>query len=214
MLSVASQVRYFPAAIIRIEELISFKGAQYPKSVILYAVYFYVRFPISYRDLEEIMAERGVDLDHATLNRWVEKYAGAIAEEAHRRKAPTVRSWRMDETYVKVKGEWTYLYRAIDKEGKTLDFMLSERRDEAAATAFFVKAIGPCCTGQGLVEFSLTRSFGQVTTSNLAWPSPVILLRMWVPILASVFWLGKLRAFSLGPMTAFQRPITVSPRLR
>ncbi len=64
-------------------DLISFKGAQYPKSVILYAVYFYVRFPVSYRDLEEIMAERGVDLDHATLNRWVEKYAGALAEEAH-----------------------------------------------------------------------------------------------------------------------------------
>ena len=122
--------------------MISFKGAQYPKSVILYAVYFYVRFPVSYRDLEEIMAERGVDLDHATLNRWVEKYAGMIAKEAHRRKAPTGRSWRMDETYVKVKGEWTYLYRAIDKQGNTLDFMLSERRDEAAATAFFLKAIG------------------------------------------------------------------------
>ena len=70
-------------------DLISFKGAQYPKSVILYAVYFYVRFPVSYRDLEEIMAERGVDLDHATLNRWVVKYAGAIAEEAHRGKSPT-----------------------------------------------------------------------------------------------------------------------------
>jgi putative transposase len=120
--------------------LISFKGAQHPKSVILYAVYFYVRFPVSYRDLEEIMAERGVDLDHATLNRWVEKYARAIAEEAHRRKSPYGRSWRMDETYVKVKGARTYLYRAIDKEGKTLDFMLSERRDEA--TAFLIKAIG------------------------------------------------------------------------
>ena len=93
--------------------MISFKGAQYPKSVILYAVYFYVRFPVSYRDLEEILAERGVDLDHATFNRWVEKYAGAIAEEAHCRKAPTGRSWRMDETYVKVKGKWTYLYRGL-----------------------------------------------------------------------------------------------------
>ena len=122
--------------------MISFKGAQYPKSVILYAVYFYVRFTVSYRDLKEIMAERGVDLDHATLNRWVEKYAGAIAEEVHRRKSPTGCSWRMDETYFKVKGKWTYLYRAIDKKGKTLDFMLSERRDKAAATAFFVKAIG------------------------------------------------------------------------
>ena len=75
--------------------MVSFKGAQYPKSVILYAVYFYVRFPVWYRDLEEIMVERGVDLDHATLNRWVEKYAGAIAKEAHRRKAPAGQSWRM-----------------------------------------------------------------------------------------------------------------------
>ena len=124
------------------DKLISFKGAQYPKSVILFAVYFYVRVPVSYRDLEEIMAERGVNLDHATLNRWVEKYAGAVADEAHLRKVPTGKSWRMDETYIKVKGVWTYLYRAIDKQGKTLDFMLSERRDETAATAFFAKAIG------------------------------------------------------------------------
>ena len=110
--------------------------------MILYAVYFYVRYGVSYRDLEEIMAERSVAVDHATLNRWVEKYAGAIADEAHRRKGPTCRSWRMDETYIKLKGKWTYLYRAVDKLGNTLDFMLSERRDEAAATAFFAKAIG------------------------------------------------------------------------
>ncbi|SFF27938.1 DDE domain-containing protein [Sulfitobacter brevis] len=121
--------------------MIDFKGAHYPKSVILYAVYFYVRFAVSYRDLEEIMAERGVDVDHATLNRWVEKYSSAIAVQSHRRKAQTGRSWRMDETYVKVKGRWMYLYRAIDKWGNSLDFMLSERRDEAAATAFFAKAI-------------------------------------------------------------------------
>ena len=88
------------------------------------------------------MAERGVELDHSTLNRWVEKYAGAIEIEAHRRKKSTGNSWQMDETYIKVKGRWTYLYRAIDKEGKTLDFMLSERSDEAAATVFFIKAIG------------------------------------------------------------------------
>ena len=122
--------------------MISFKGAQYPKSVIMFAVYFYVRFPVSYRDLEEIMAERGVFVDHATLNRWVEKYAAAVANEAHRRKKPTNRSWRMDETYIKVKGIWCYLYRALDKQGNTLDFMLSKHRDEAAATAFFAKAIG------------------------------------------------------------------------
>ncbi|MEP3333108.1 MAG: IS6 family transposase, partial [Sedimentitalea sp.] len=79
--------------------MISFKGAQYPKSVILYAVYFYVRFPVSYRELEEIITERGVDLDHATLNRWVERYAGAVAGVAHRRKEPTGQSRRMGETY-------------------------------------------------------------------------------------------------------------------
>ena len=72
------------------------------------------------------MAERGVDMDHATLNRWVSRYAGLIAEAVRYRKRPADRSWRMDETYVKVKGEWDYLYRAIDKHGKTLDFMLPD----------------------------------------------------------------------------------------
>lgn len=121
--------------------MVRFKGAHYPKPVILYVVYFYVRYGVSYRDLEDIVAERGVAVDHATLNRWVEKYAGDIADEAYRRTGPTCRSWRMDETYIKLKGKWTYLYRALDKLGNTLDFILSERRDEAAATAFFVKAI-------------------------------------------------------------------------
>jgi putative transposase len=102
--------------------MISFKGAQFPKEVILFAVFFYVRYTVSYRDLEEIMAERGVILDHATLNRWVAKYSPLIANTARRRKAPTDRSWRMDETHIKVKGEWAYLYRAVDKLGKTLEF--------------------------------------------------------------------------------------------
>ncbi|MEP3332902.1 DDE-type integrase/transposase/recombinase, partial [Sedimentitalea sp.] len=88
-----------------------------------------------------IITERGVDLDHATLNRWVERYAGAVAGVAHRRKEPTGQSRRMGETYGNVKGEWTYLNRAIGKQRNTLDFMLSERR-EAAATALFMKAIG------------------------------------------------------------------------
>ena len=121
---------------------IDFKGSHYPRSVILYAVFFYVRYAVSYRDLEEIMAERGVEVDHATLNLWVVKYSPLIAKEAHKRKHRTATSWRMDETYIKVKGKWTYFYRAGDKFGRTLDFMLSERRDEAAATAFFAKTIG------------------------------------------------------------------------
>ena len=100
--------------------MIDFKGAHYPSEVILYAVCFYVRYGVSYRDLEEIMAERGVPVDHATLNRWVVRYSPRIAEEAKKRKQPVAGSWRMDETYIKVKGQWTYLYRAIDKYGNTV----------------------------------------------------------------------------------------------
>ena len=121
--------------------MIDFKGAHYPREVILYSVFFYVRYGVSYRDLEEIMAERGISVDHATLNRWVVRYSPLIAKEAKKRKQPVAGSWRMDETYIKVKGQWIYLYRAIDKYGNTVDFMLSQQRDEAAATAFFKQAI-------------------------------------------------------------------------
>ncbi len=120
---------------------VDFKGAHFPKSVILYAVFFYLRYPGSYRDLQEIMAERGVDVDHATLNRWVVRYAPQIADQAQKRKRPTSGSWRVDETYIKVKGKWTYLYRAVDRDGQTLEFMLSERRNLGAARRFFQKAI-------------------------------------------------------------------------
>ena len=121
--------------------MIDFKGVHYPREVILYSVFFYVRYGVSYRDLEEIMAQRGVSVDHATLNRWVIRYSPRIAEEAKKRQQSIAGSWRMDETYIKVKGQWTYLYRAIDKYGNTVDFMLSKHRDEAAATAFFKQAI-------------------------------------------------------------------------
>ena len=87
------------------------------------------------------MAERGVSVDHATLNRWVIRYSPRIAKEAKKRQQPVAGSWRMDETYIKVKGQWTYLYRAIDKYGNAVDFMLSGHRDEAAATVFFKQAI-------------------------------------------------------------------------
>ncbi|MFZ5965431.1 IS6 family transposase [Thalassococcus sp. BH17M4-6] len=121
--------------------MVSFKGSQFPRDVILHAVFFYVRYAVSYRDLEEILAERGVVVDHATLNRWVVKFASALATTAQRRKAATAPSWRLDETYVKVRGDWCYLYRAVDRNGQTLDFMLSEHRDEAAALRFLAKAI-------------------------------------------------------------------------
>ena len=122
--------------------VIEFKGVHYPKAVVLHAVFFYVRYAVSYRDLEEILAERGVTVDHATLNRWVVKFSPLIATNAQSRKRATAHSWRMDETYIKVRGKWTFLYRAVDRDGQTLDFMLSERRDLAAARQFFKQAIG------------------------------------------------------------------------
>ena len=119
----------------------SLKGCHFPRDAVLYAVYFYLRYTVSYRDLEEIMAERGVCVDHATLNRWVVKYSPMIAARAQSKKRPALSSWRMDETYVRVRGKWTYLYRAVDKAGNTLDFMLSERRNGPAATRFFAKSL-------------------------------------------------------------------------
>ncbi|MCD4514345.1 IS6 family transposase [Brucella pseudogrignonensis] len=120
---------------------IDFKGAHFPKIVIVYAVFFYVRYSVSYRELQEIMAERGVEVDHATLNRWVVKYSPQIAAQAQSRKRPTLGSWCVDETYIKVNGKWTYLYRAVDRDGQTLDFMLSEHRNLGAARRLFRKAI-------------------------------------------------------------------------
>jgi putative transposase len=120
---------------------ISFKGAHFPPEVILMGVRWYLAYPLSTRHVEELMAERGVELDHATINRWVIKYSPQLEEAFHRRKRSVWVSWRMDETYIRVKGEWKYLYRAVDKHGKTIDFLLTEHRDEQAAKKFLTKAI-------------------------------------------------------------------------
>jgi putative transposase len=121
--------------------MISFKGAHFVKEIILTCVRWYVAYPLSYRQLEELMQERGVSVDHATINRWVLKYTPRLEEAFHRRKRSVGRSWRMDETYIKVKGEWRYLYRAVDKSGQTIDFLLTEQRDEQAAKRFLTQAI-------------------------------------------------------------------------
>lgn len=90
-----------------------------------------------------MMLERGIEVDHSTINRWVIKYAPLLEIEFRKKyKRPVGTSWRMDETYIKIKGAWHYFYRAVDKEGNTVDFMLSKNRDEASAKAFFDKALG------------------------------------------------------------------------
>ena len=88
---------------------VSFKGAHFPKDIILTGVRWYVAYPLSTRHVEELMEERGVEVDHSTINRWVIKYSPQLEEAFHRRKRPVWVSWRMDETYIKVKGEWRYL---------------------------------------------------------------------------------------------------------
>jgi putative transposase len=104
-------------------------------------ILWYVAYPLSYRQVEELMQERGVSVDHATINRWVLKYSPPLEAAFHRRKRPVWLSWRMDETYIRVKGQWRYLYRAVDKNGQTIDFLLTEQRDEQAAARFLTKAI-------------------------------------------------------------------------
>jgi putative transposase len=120
---------------------VSFKGAHFPQDIILMGVRWYVAYPLSYRHVEELMEERGVPVDHATIQRWVVKYSPPLEEAFHRRKRPVGRSWRMDETYIRVKGEWRYLYRAVDKTGQTIDFLLTEHRDTEAALRFLTQAI-------------------------------------------------------------------------
>jgi putative transposase len=128
--------------------MINFKGSQFEREIILWGVRWYVAYSISYRQLEEMMGERGVAVDHSTLNRWVIKYAPEFEKVFRRRQRPVGKSWRMEETYVKIKGKWAYLYRAVDKEGQTIDFLLTPHRDRDAAEAFLRKAIRT----QGLPE--------------------------------------------------------------
>ena len=118
-----------------------FKRHRYPKDIILQAVYFKSRFSLSYRDIEELFRIRGVQVDHATLQRWVLKFSPMIERNAHRRKFKVGDSWRMDETYVRVSGKDRYLYRAVDKSGATVDFLLTKRRMKGSAQKFLNKVL-------------------------------------------------------------------------
>ena len=114
----------------------------YPLEVVLACVRWYSAYPLSFRNIEAMMGERGVWVDHSTLHRWSIKMLPVLATVFRRRKRAVGRSWRMDETYIKVAGQWKYLYRAVDKQGVTVDFLLLAKRDHAAARAFFERAIG------------------------------------------------------------------------
>jgi transposase-like protein len=124
---------------VAVEEL--FKGRHFDREVVVLCVRWYLSFKLSYRDMVTMMSERGVGIAHTTILRWVQHYTPEF-EKRWRRCARTVGgSWRMDETYIKVRGQWMYLYRAVDKAGKTIDFHLSRKRDVNAAKAFLRKAM-------------------------------------------------------------------------
>ncbi|WOD14255.1 IS6 family transposase [Paraburkholderia kirstenboschensis] len=117
------------------------KRLHYPPDVILMCVRWYVAYPLSLRHIEEMVAERGICVDHSTVHRWALKLLPVLEKAFRRRKRPVGKSWRMDETYIRVKGEWRYLYRAVDKDGNTIDFLLRAHRDKTAARRYFEKSI-------------------------------------------------------------------------
>src|SRR3954451_22932998 len=118
-----------------------FKGRHFDRQVIILCVRWYLGYKLSSRDLVEMMRERGIELAHTTILRWVQRYVPEFEKRWSQYARPVGGSWRCDETYIKVNGRWTYLYRAVDKQGRTVDLLLSERRDAAAAKRFFHKTM-------------------------------------------------------------------------
>jgi putative transposase len=118
-----------------------FKGRHFDRSVILLCIRWYLAYNLSLRNLKEMMAERGISVDHATIHRWVVRYSPELLKRFNARKRAVTGKWHVDETYIKVRGRWTYLYRAIDSNGDTVEFWFSERRDLVAAKRFLRKAL-------------------------------------------------------------------------
>jgi transposase-like protein len=120
----------------------AFAGFRFPPDVIVLAVRWYLRFGLSHRDVEELLAERGIQVDHVSIHRWVLRFTPLLAEAARPCRHAVGDRWYADETYVKVAGQWRYVYRAIDQFGQVIDVFVSARRDATAARQFFERAIG------------------------------------------------------------------------
>jgi IS6 family transposase len=130
-------------------------GYRFPREVIAVAVRWYLRYGLSYRDVEELLAERGIEVHHVTVYRWVQTFTSEFIDAARPARHATGDRWFVDETYVKVAGRWTYLYRAVDQHGQVIDVLVSPRRDAAAARAFFTRALR---AGPAPVEVTTDRS--------------------------------------------------------
>jgi len=118
-----------------------FKWRHFEAEIILLCVRWYLRYALSYRDLEEMMRERGLQVDHSTIFRWVQRYAPELEKRCRPHLKECNASWKVDETYIKVKKQWIYLYRAVDSQANTLEFFLSPTRDAQAAKQFFLKTL-------------------------------------------------------------------------
>ena len=143
-----------------------FKWRQTAPELILCAVRWYLRYSLSLRDVEELLAERGLEADHTTIWRWVQRYGPELEQRLRRHLKPTNKSWRVDETYIRVKGRWCYLYRAIDSTGATIDFLLSALRDAAAAKRLFRKALSdPSHPQPRVINTDQARLYGSAITA-------------------------------------------------
>jgi len=118
-----------------------FKYKQFQGEIILLCVRWYLKYPLSFRNLKDIMMERGIEVSHTSIMRWTHQYTPILENRIRRHLKLTNDSWRVDETYIKVKGNWKYLYRAVDSKGNTIDFLLTSKRDKKAAKRFFNKAL-------------------------------------------------------------------------
>jgi putative transposase len=121
--------------------MLNTKGMRFPIDVILVCIRWYAAYPLSYRHLEEMMEERGVVVDHSSINRWTIRFLPVLEKAFRKHKHAVGTSWKMDETYIRVNGAWKYLYRAVDKQGQTVDFLLTAKRDTSAAKRFFERAM-------------------------------------------------------------------------
>ena len=156
-----------------------FKGCHFPSEVILETIRYYLAYKLSYREIEELQSERGVNVDHATINRWVIKFSPVLEHKARSKKKPVSTSWRMDETYVKVKGDWLYYYRAVDKFGNVIDYYLSSNRDEAAAKAFLNKAIAQHGLPEKVVIDGSKSNYAAIDAMNIQlWLTGIFMLSL------------------------------------
>ena len=149
--------------------MINFKGAHFENEMILTCVRWYVAYPLSYRYLEEMIQERGIAVDHATIHRWVLRYTPQLEQAFRTRQRPVGPRWRLDETDIKVKGEWKYLYQAGDKAGQTVDFLRTAQRDAKAVTASLRKSplmtVGPARSRSSMTRRSMRLALKSASSS-------------------------------------------------